>query len=519
MKKTFNVLCFMVFGLLITSGLFTQPQYYNYNATGTNNAFPLNINTSTGKTTQHLYLPGAFNNPTPAPSGNITKVWFFAATSGNATYTTLTIKMAQTTDVDLPTGAWFTTGMTTVFDQTSFNLTSTAGQFFSITLTTPFAYNPALSLVIEVTQCGYSGTGIGLCYSSLVSGIKRSAGPLSVLPCPHPWGNQNNYSHNTGIDVAPGTLPNRTLLLPTPGVNTNYVGIPHQAGMIGFANMTIEAWVKIGSSTAPNTVLNKGGSSFDYQLGINSGGIPFFRAVGTVATSTGLIITQGVWTHLAVTKDASNVRFYKDGALASTVPFTTAPGSSTNEMRIGRGGSDPGSGNLEEVRLWTVARTQGAIDSNRCRKYPSSFNSSTGLLALWHFDSTYTDSVSGFNGTPTTPSVGFDTVSYPIPGVNCNLVGIHQIGNITPKAYTLEQNYPNPFNPATNIKFSIPKDGFVEILIYDILGKEVAVLVQDPFQAGTYNVDFNAGNLSSGVYFYTIKVNDFTATKKMLLIK
>jgi len=325
---------------------------------------------------------------------------------------------------------------------------------------------------------------------------------------------------NTDIgdcDVPP-FVRNFALRLPSPGVNTNYVAIPHQASMIGFPNLTIEAWVKVGSFSTANTILNKGGLSFDYQLGINSTGIPFFRAQGTVATATGFTVLAGVWTHVAASYDGTNVRFYKDGALTSTIPMTTLPGSSSNEMRIGRGNADPGSGNIEEVRLWSVARTQGAIDSNKCRKYPGLFSSNAGLKALWHLDSNLTDSISGYNGNPM-GNIGFDTVSFPIPGANCNLVGIEPLTGNIPEIYSLSQNYPNPFNPTTMIEFSIPKGGFVEIKVYDLLGREVSTLVQDPFEAGTYRVNFNSNGLASGVYFYSIVSGDFKDTKKMLLVK
>jgi len=91
--------------------------------------------------------------------------------------------------------------------------------------------------------------------------------------------------------------------------------------------------------------------------------------------------------------------------------------------------------------------------------------------------------------------------------------------NETPLSYSLSQNYPNPFNPTTNIKFSILNSGNVNISVYDITGKEVSVLVNQSFNAGSYTVDFDASSLSSGIYFYTIKADGFTDTKKMMLIK
>jgi len=92
-----------------------------------------------------------------------------------------------------------------------------------------------------------------------------------------------------------------------------------------------------------------------------------------------------------------------------------------------------------------------------------------------------------------------------------------QIG--IPEKFELSQNYPNPFNPATNINYNIPADSKVSIKIFDMSGKEVSILVNEYKSAGYYSVNFNASALSSGVYFYSITADNFTATKKMMLIK
>lgn len=96
---------------------------------------------------------------------------------------------------------------------------------------------------------------------------------------------------------------------------------------------------------------------------------------------------------------------------------------------------------------------------------------------------------------------------------------IHYKGELLVKDYTLVQNYPNPFNPSTIIKYQIPKEGIVKLKVYDILGREVTTLV-DKYQVdGRYEVEFNASNLSSGVYIYRLEVNDFVTSKKMIMIK
>ena len=105
------------------------------------------------------------------------------------------------------------------------------------------------------------------------------------------------------------------------------------------------------------------------------------------------------------------------------------------------------------------------------------------------------------------------------PNANWTLTGVTQNGNTVPTEYTLSQNYPNPFNPSTKINFAIPTTGLVTMKIYDVLGKEVATLVNETKVAGTYSVNFDGTNLSSGVYFYRIEANDFVAVKRMVLIK
>ena len=92
-------------------------------------------------------------------------------------------------------------------------------------------------------------------------------------------------------------------------------------------------------------------------------------------------------------------------------------------------------------------------------------------------------------------------------------------GDEIPVTYDLSQNFPNPFNPATTIQFQLPKNGFVTLKIYDILGKEVAALVNDQKTQGRYSVNFDASRLASGVYIYQLLVNDYESSKKMLFLK
>jgi hypothetical protein len=92
-------------------------------------------------------------------------------------------------------------------------------------------------------------------------------------------------------------------------------------------------------------------------------------------------------------------------------------------------------------------------------------------------------------------------------------------GSLMPTEYRLEQNYPNPFNPTTTISYSIPKEGFVTLKVYNAIGEEIAIVVNEVKQVGNYSVTFDASNLPSGIYVYQLKVNSFIETKKMILMK
>jgi hypothetical protein len=97
--------------------------------------------------------------------------------------------------------------------------------------------------------------------------------------------------------------------------------------------------------------------------------------------------------------------------------------------------------------------------------------------------------------------------------------GVKKIGNYIPKSFSLSQNYPNPFNPTTNINYQLPNTGFVKLTVFDALGREVAVLVNEQQTPGTYQIDWDASDYPSGVYFYKITSGDFSENKKMVLIK
>ena len=130
-----------------------------------------------------------------------------------------------------------------------------------------------------------------------------------------------------------------------------------------------------------------------------------------------------------------------------------------------------------------------------------------GDSSLLHFDNLYVN-----EGTPT--ASGQDGM------VKVLSVGvIEPFSNSIPKSPSLEQNYPNPFNPQTTIKYSLPKAGDASLIIYNLLGEEIAILVNEVQQGGFHLVTWNATMMPSGIYFYRLQSSGFVQTKKMVFLK
>jgi hypothetical protein len=110
--------------------------------------------------------------------------------------------------------------------------------------------------------------------------------------------------------------------------------------------------------------------------------------------------------------------------------------------------------------------------------------------------------------------LGYYTVRYSL-----DPVGIIPISTEVPQSYALYQNFPNPFNPSTTIRFDLARSSDVRITIYDITGRQVDLISGKALRPGKYELDWNAGSLSSGVYFYTLSASDFVQTRKMILVK
>ncbi len=154
-------------------------------------------------------------------------------------------------------------------------------------------------------------------------------------------------------------------------------------------------------------------------------------------------------------------------------------------------------------RTHTTVNITGAVN-----KLPAGPDTSR---AYWNY--IYTDSATS------------QTKVYTIDGTTCQVIpiGINNISTEVPADFKLYQNYPNPFNPETKIKFDVAGSSTnasnIKLKVFDITGKQVAELVNENLQPGTYEVDFNASGIASGIYFYSLEAQSFSVTKKMLIIK
>jgi cyclomaltodextrinase / maltogenic alpha-amylase / neopullulanase len=164
--------------------------------------------------------------------------------------------------------------------------------------------------------------------------------------------------------------------------------------------------------------------------------------------------------------------------------------------------------------LLTIANFSSSPSSFTINFEGNIHDSTVYLNDLFNNTSTYV-SVSGLN------SVVFNLAAYEAKVYSLQQYSITSVAGNPSIVYNfqLSQNYPNPFNPFTTIRYSIPERSKVTLKIYDIIGRELLTLLNGEVNAGNYEINFNASKLSSGVYFYTLKSNNFVSTKKMLLIK
>ncbi len=293
------------------------------------------------------------------------------------------------------------------------------------------------------------------------------------------------------------------------------------------------------------------------------------------------IVNDGNWHFVAATYDGSVWKLYVDGGVdEANYEGGISPPTNTVLTGITTIGCNVYfyeqyfNGTIDEIRIWNVAKTQAEIQSDMYREISGN---ESGLVGYWNFNEgsgtiTFDQTTNNNHGTlnggvtwiqstapilswlsanPTTGTVHagdsleitvtFDATNLQSGVYNSDilissndpdeseivvtvqldvLTGLEDPAiNKIPNTYTLFQNYPNPFNPSTIIKYGIPKESNVKVVVYNILGERLEILVNTIQKAGYYEINFNASKLPSGVYFYRIQAGNFIDTKKMVLLK
>jgi len=165
-------------------------------------------------------------------------------------------------------------------------------------------------------------------------------------------------------------------------------------------------------------------------------------------------------------------------------------------------------------KVWAITNTKGFFSSDTGRTWTEQFYRPD----LKFYDLVFTDRNNGWLLAWPDDPYGQFKLFHTTNGGFGGIVNVDDYYS-QPEEYILFQNYPNPFNPNTVIQYQIPEISFVTITVYDLLGREVAILINEEKPAGNYKINFSAYDLTSGVYYYKIKAGNFTQTKKMILLK
>jgi len=319
---------------------------------------------------------------------------------------------------------------------------------------------------------------------------------------------------------------------------TDDYAAPLSPNVSGFDEGTIEFWFAPESWTATNSIWNGGnghpGTTGDWvKIGSHSPtsgneNLIFGAYAGVWRWSnSGVLPVSGVWRHVAATWSSSGLKIYLDGVLLNTNNYSGGIPNYAAELIGVSAWGDFFNGYVDEIRIWNVERSVAQINSTLLDTLSSEYYSisDSGLIAYYRMD-VLEDLGINSDGADDLRDLSvngnhLDTYGNPVLVQSGGFVitSVDKISGEIPGEYFLSQNYPNPFNPTTTIQYSIPQRNNVTLKVYDIIGNEVAKLVDEEKNVGVYTLNFNTSQLASGVYFYRLQAGSFVETKKMILLK
>ncbi len=302
-------------------------------------------------------------------------------------------------------------------------------------------------------------------------------------------------------------------------------------------NITLEAWVNVNEfrdESFKGAIISRDQmvAGADYGYVLRCGGTGYLDFIFGNGHWIGLqsppdAITRDVWTHLAATYDGTKMKLYVNGKIVSEKAVTTTfKASPSINLFIGNSPADRTrgfDGTIDEVRVWNKTRSENQIVSTMNISLDQVYyvSADSGLVGYWRLD----EGVSGRTKDRTNVNHGFlgaidnGDQSEPVWVASSLPLAIDGSEVSVISGYKLNQNYPNPFNPATIIQYQIPVSERVRLIVYDILGRDVVTLVDNQMSAGMHQVEFDASDLSSGIYFYQIHTGAFSDMKKLILLK
>ena len=266
-----------------------------------------------------------------------------------------------------------------------------------------------------------------------------------------------------------------------------------------FEDGTVQGWSEGGISPNPPANIadgGPGGTGDNYLQNVSSGGggagskLVMFNTIQWKGdyTSTGVTDISMHMNNLGTTNLEMRLAFDGNGGrFSSTNAVSLLAGSGWQTVVFPIGPSD-----LTSVGGDNVNATLGNVTQ----------------LRILHNTSP------SWQGASITATLGVDNITASDIPVGLELTVLN-----VPQTSQLEQNYPNPFNPSTNIQYSVSESGKIKLAVYNLIGEEVALLVNGIVEVGFYEVTFSATKLPGGIYFYRLQTNDYTQTKKMILLK
>jgi len=319
--------------------------------------------------------------------------------------------------------------------------------------------------------------------------------------------------------------------------DTSDFAYPLNPNAAGLSEGTVEFWFSADTWSGSEQIWGGGnglpGTTGDWtRFGTHSSVGGYSLAFGMYAggwrwASTGIQPDSGMWYHVAATWGPAGMKIYLNGSLSGQNGHSGGLHNYATELVAASAWGDAFNGDIDELRIWNVAldstEISQTISDTLGPEYYSTIDS--GLIAYYRMDeledlginSDGADDLRDFsinnNHLDSDGNITLDpSGAFAVTGINNRSINI-------PNDFELKQNYPNPFNPITNIKFDLSKSGQVKIEIFNTLGEKIQTIFSGFKSAGKHNIQFDASDFSSGVYFYQMETAGIKKSKKMILLR